>query len=186
MTPGEPSTMWGVCACVGRGGRTPPKGGIHLSLPYTSHPSPLGRLAILSIAFLPALAMCTTWNSCLSPASLLLLGALFFVSQYPSGLSRPSLWCSRALILSAAFCPPSLSNLELPTQLLLARVRPRWLLSLRRLLPLSAPRLPAPPPPSLSPRLRRYRRLARPFPAGPRPRRLRPIRGDPAGRTLRC
>ena len=109
-----------MCVRVwGGGGALPPEGGIHLSLPYTSHPSPLGRLAILSIAFLPALAMCTTWNSCLSPASLFLLGALFFVSQYPSGLSRPSLWCSRALILSAAFCPPSSSNLELPTQLML-------------------------------------------------------------------
>ena len=87
--------LCGVCVRVwGGGGALPPEGGIHLSLPYTSHPSPLGRLAILSIAFLPALAMCTTWNSCLSPASLLLLGALFFVSQYPSGLSRPSLWCT--------------------------------------------------------------------------------------------
>ena len=73
--------LCGVCVRVwGGGGALPPEGGIHLSLPYTSHPSPLGRLAILSIAFLPALAMCTTWNSCLSPASLLLLGALFFVT----------------------------------------------------------------------------------------------------------
>ena len=53
--------LCGVCVRVwGGGGALPPEGGIHLSLPYTSHPSPLGRLAILSIAFLPALAMCTT------------------------------------------------------------------------------------------------------------------------------
>ena len=60
-----------MCVRVwGGGGALPPEGGIHLSLPYTSHPSPLGRLAILSIAFLPALAMCTTWNSCLTSRSL--------------------------------------------------------------------------------------------------------------------
>ena len=90
-----------MCVRVwGGGGALPPEGGIHLSLPYTSHPSPLGRPAILSIAFLPALAMCTTWNSCLSPASLFLLGALLAASQYPPGLSLPSLWCSLSLILS--------------------------------------------------------------------------------------
>ena len=110
MTPGEPSTLCvglcvvRVCVCWGGGGRAPPRGGdCYLSLPNTSHPSPVGKPAILSIALFPALAMCTTWNSRLSPSSLLLLGALVLFSLYPPGLPRPSLWCSLPDTVSAAF-----------------------------------------------------------------------------------
>ena len=128
MTPGEPSTLcagqvWCVCACVGRGGTLPPEGGIYLSLPSTSHPSPLGSSASLSIILRPAFAMCTTLNSCLPSSCRLFRGALLTVSQYPPSRPRASLSCVRCDMCSVVFSLPSSPNLfpKLPA---LSMVRP--------------------------------------------------------------